>query len=345
MQEAGDLRRLWNRRERGQYLRWLARPSRQPPPYELVDGVRVQSRSTFAPGHRGSLALALDTRSMVHHLRPFDVDGAVVVAMAPWHWPAVAALKRARRVLDLGDDWARLIPARAGSLRELQHRAARQADSVIIASPDLAVFVSGSTPTIVRNGTSTDLVEMPVVPPPQANKLVYVGTMSERFDAPLLGAVLDRMPEWSLDLYGGCSYRLHGDRPSRELQNLLGRTDRRVTWHGIVGRSHVVDVLDQSDVLLIPNRDDETRGQDSMKLYDYAARGRPIVATSAATATWGPLPGVYTADGIDETVEAIRATSKHTVADSAQQQAWAKGNTWDQRWPEWWSAARGEGLG
>ena len=144
--------------------------------------------------------------------------------------------------------------------------------------------------TVVRNAVDEELLRTPLSPVPGDRRMVYVGTLSERFDATLAGHLLDRLPDWRLDLFGQCRYAQMGTRPGSELVTLLARDDGRVRWHGPVGRDRLAGVLDSADVLLLPNRAEHSRGQDSMKLYDYCARARPIVASDGAVAGMSESP-------------------------------------------------------
>ena len=118
-------------------------------------------------------------------------------------------------------------------------------------------------------------------------------------------------------------------QPDEELASLLTRPE--VTWHGVVARSEVARVLDRADVAVMPHRASLERGQDSMKLYDYAARARPIVASGAAAATDAEA-GVARASTPEEFGAAVvRAAAEPT----AERQRWAC------RWEPWRDAVLG----
>ena len=147
--------------------------------------------------------------------------GQVIVATVPWEWPAVARCKGVRRVFDCADDWCEVMPHRRTHLRALYDRVAAEADTIICASESLAERFAPRQVTVVRNGTPASLLVTQPVPAPGTSTMVYAGTMSERFDAPLVAAVLERLPEWRLDLYGQCQYAGHADEPDPELTGLL----------------------------------------------------------------------------------------------------------------------------
>lgn len=306
-----------------------------------VSGVEVVAQATLVPGHRGAAARALDVARLAAALRRIPGSAeAVVVATQPWQWPAVARVSAARRVFDCADDWARLIPRRAGAIDGLTRRIAREADAVIAVSGALASSFPGPRVSVVANGVDPVLAATPGEPPPPERRLVYAGTLSERFDAPLIEAVLDRLTGWELELYGQCQYAGQGERPDAELGRLLARHAGRVSWRGPVPRERLGGALDRGRVLIAPHRTGISRGQDSMKLYDYAARGRPIVSTPGALGPPELLAGAHVreADGVDAFARALEVAGDE-ADEVAVPVAWLEAHSWPRRWAEWRAAA------
>jgi glycosyltransferase involved in cell wall biosynthesis len=260
----------------------------------------------------------------------------------PWQWPAVGSMRVKRRVLDMGDDWATLIPSRARRMRELYLRAAAEADEIVVVSEVLAELFGGRQVRVVRNGVDEALLASSPPAPPRARRIVYVGMLSERFDAPLVGRVLDRLPGWTAEIYGPCAYRGNGSKPGPELAALLAREDGRARWHGPVAREQLPDVLDRADVLLVPNRP-HCAGQVSMKIYDYAARGRPIVATTMAADGISELPPHSRLGNDADELAGLICEAQHEPATAALERIeWAAAQSWDSRWREWSTALFGE---
>lgn len=310
-------------------------------PVQITPGVSVLAQATLVPGHVSDLGQAVEARRLAWTLgRLPRRPGTVVVATQPWQWPALAALRGVRRVVDLADDWRALIPRRSDAFDRLHTRIAREADAVLLASPALAGAFAGAPVTIAPNGVDAALADRPATPAPEASRLVYAGTLSERFDAPLLGEVMDRLEDWEAELYGPCLYAGHGDAPAPELRALLRRHAGRIRWCGSVERSELAAALDRGTVLIAPHRAAQVRGQDSMKLYDYAARRRPIVATPGALGS-APLA----AAGVREAAGAVAfATTVRGAAQAGRDpgvEAWLAQNSWDARWPRWRAAAFG----
>jgi hypothetical protein len=264
-----------------------------------------------------------------------------VVGYVPWQWPAVHATSASRKVFDCTDNWITILPQRTNQLRRLFTRIADEADEIVVVSSSLQELFPSRRVRVVPNGADDDLVAKEVMTRPNKNRLSYVGTLSKRFDAPLMETVLATLPDWTLDLYGPCQYPDCGDSPGAELCALLEAHPGRVTWHGPVDRRHVGCFLDVSDVLLIPNRPEQSTGQDSMKLYDYASRGRPVVMTPIEVGESGLPPGTGVAASAREFVEAILASTEEDPSLAQKRQTWAKANTYERRWPSWATAVLG----
>ncbi|HTW20018.1 MAG TPA: glycosyltransferase [Mycobacteriales bacterium] len=342
LEAPADIRALADSDECARYLTGLLRGARRRPSGPDAVGVDLWSRSTVVPPHRGPRALAWDAARLAHDLARFDQPETVVVACSPWAWPAVEGLTQARRVIDLGDDWAALIPDRADLVAALYARIAATADGIVLASADLVGAFPGRIPTVIPNGVDPSMIASPPTAPPDRRRMVYVGTLSERLDVPLLTDVVRALPSWTLDLYGPCAYRRRGNRPDAELLGLLAQAPERVRWHGPLPRPDVPEVIDGSDVALVPNRASSTAGQDSMKVYDYAARGRPIVATTAVLGR-RRVPGALVASGPVEFVGAVAEGAEQPAHARQEAVGWAARNTWPRRWPQWWAAVRGPG--
>ena len=305
--------------------------------------ITVVTRSTVLPAHLGRAWQRLDAL-LLRGLLPAGDEGGeqTIVATLPWQWPAVRGCRGARRVLDVADDWAALIPRHARRIRELYARAAHEADEIIAVSEHLREQFEGRRVTVIRNGVDERMLRDPLTPPPEAQRMAYVGTLSERFDAPLVGRLLDRLPGWTVELVGPCAYARGGSEPGPELRALLARPDGRVRLHAAVGRERLSSVLDEADVLLLPNRAGHSRGQDSMKIYDYAARGRPIVSTAAARdGVSDEPPGLYVGADADQLAVLVRNATIEPGALARQRSRWAAAQAWDCRWPEWSQALFG----
>ncbi len=233
------------------------------------------------------------------------------------------------------------MPGRRKRFERLYRRIAAEADEIVVVNPDLARHFPARDCMLILNGVSETLIEMPRVTPGADRTLAYVGTLTPRFDAELVRRILEILPDWRLEVVGPCMYPGRGSGPNSDFQQLLD-VGSRVTWHGPLPRERATDVIDRSTVAIVPNRPDQSLGQDSMKLYDYAARGRPIVSTrSSGTSAAASLPHVRLAGSADDFAQAILDAASEPAEYSVERRAWAQGHTWQQRWPAWSGAVFG----
>lgn len=304
--------------------------------------IRVVGQAALLPGHRSAVAQQIHNLALRRALRAIGAGPeTVLVATVPWQWPAVAGTPAARRVYDCGDDWGALIPRRAAAFSKLHSRIGREADTVVLVSRDLVGEFGDRRVEIVPNGLEPRLAEASSAAPAE-RCMVYAGTLSERVDAAFLGRVLARLPDWRLELYGQCRYAGRGDRPGPELEALLEGHGGRARWMGAVERERLAAALDRGEVLVAAHRAAQVRGQSSMKLYDYAARRRPIVTTPGALgpSSFTARAGVIEAAGVDEFAAAVLAAAGSASGRRASGE-WLAEHSWDARWSAWREAVLG----
>jgi glycosyltransferase involved in cell wall biosynthesis len=235
-----------------------------------------------------------------------------------------------------------LIPARRDAIAAMLGRIALEADAVIVDHPRLVTLFARPDVAVVQNGADDRLLATPISKPPQARAMAYAGTLSERLDTDLLRLLLAALPDSRLDLYGECRYKGGRDQPAPELRRLLTEFTGRVAWHGVVSREELASRLDAARVLLLPHRVIGAVGGDSMKLYDYAARGRPIVSTLWA----GDLretapPGTYFADAPSQFADAVARAMEDDPGNAVLRRAWAETHSSASRWDAWSRAVFG----
>jgi hypothetical protein len=294
------------------------------------------------PPYRGRAAQVAESALLGRILRPFDRPEVSIVATNPWQWPAVSRMLKARRIFDCADDWTMLVPKRRDAIAEMLDRIVVEADAVIVDSQWLARMFSRPDVSLVRNGVDERLLATPLSEPPSTQTMAYAGTLSERLDTDLLAFVLTALPGWRLDLYGECRYAGRRDQPDSRLSRLLTVFAKQIAWHGPVGRDELAVRLDHARVLLIPHRAVGAVRGDSMKLYDYAARGRPIVSTSwpGDVEHFAP-PAIYFADAPAQFVESVTRAMDDAPRNAELRRAWAEENRWALRWDAWAEAAFG----
>jgi glycosyltransferase involved in cell wall biosynthesis len=318
---------------------WLCGFRGAPRAGSSVPNVHVVPQATLFPGHLNGLSEATSNLLLSRQLGRASDEAAVVVNV-PWQWPATRSA-HGRRVFDCADDWSELVAHRSARLTQLYRRIGREADAIIVANPSLAVHFPVDRTVVVRNGVSDDMLA-PLAPAVKEPRLVHAGTLTPRFDADLAARVLEQLPDWSLELYGQCQYPGFQELPGPELSRLLSDYTPRVRWHGVVAREALSAAIDHAAVALVLNRPERSLGQDSMKLYDYAARGRPIVTTrfSPQLDESGP-PHLRVVDDAREMAEGILASREEEASWPGDRRRWAEEQRWISRWADWGAAVFG----
>ncbi len=101
--------------------------------------------------------------------------------------------------------------------------------------------------------------------------LGYVGVIQERLDVEGLLVLAKELPEASIVLVGPVSSEEHV-RTLRSVANIHFLGERPA--------SAIPSYVDAFDVCLVPHLDDElTRSMDPLKVYEYLAAGKPVVAS------------------------------------------------------------------
>jgi len=321
---------------------WLAGLAGRPGVSPADSHLETVLRSVPVPGHRSAFAGAIDSWLLFHSIsRREQTVNSSVMATTPWQWPAVRRLRVGRRIFDCADDWSSIMPSRSLALKALYRRVGAEADVVVVCRESLGALFGDREVIVVPNGTNAATLRTPVSAAPRLQSMVYVGTYSERFDCELMMAVLERLPGWRLELYGPCRYG-RGDAPSPEFDRMLARCGGRAVWHGVVARNELAQKLDAADVLVVPHTRLGGNTGDNMKLYDYAARGRPIVATpyTDGLAERGP-PGMQIAATPNTFAAAVVSVAAEPSEMVKERRRWAEANDWKHRWPSWSQALFG----
>jgi glycosyltransferase involved in cell wall biosynthesis len=177
-------------------------------------------------------------------------------------------------------------------VQQMEKEIARKAHLIVVTSPTLYESKSGLNEHIVLVPNAVDYdafsallaqeaappADMAAIEPPVAG---YVGAVNDKLDLELLARVAQRCVDWSFVLVGPVSIS-YGE----EQQTL--QTLRALPNVHLLGRKPVHEVplyISACDVCLLPYRVNEwTRNIDSLKLYEYLACGKPIVATDVPAA-------------------------------------------------------------
>ncbi len=224
-------------------------------------------------------------------------------------------------------------------VEHMEEELARQADLVFVTSPMLmaskARFSERVTlvPNAVDYKTFAAVRDSGAPIPADVDSgsrpvIGYIGAINDKVDLPLLAQVARHYPDWVLLLVG--PVLLTDPESLTALTALRGLPNVR-----LVGRQDVTDVpryIMACDVCLLPYRvNDWTRHIDSLKIYEYLACGKPVVASQVPTAQCcGDLIAI--APSADEFVEMIgQARTADTLILRKKRQELAERNTWDER--------------
>jgi glycosyltransferase involved in cell wall biosynthesis len=160
--------------------------------------------------------------------------------------------------------------------------------------------------------------------------------LSRKLDVELLASIADRDPERSVLVAGPAD---DGLRPAME--RLAARPN--VTWLGPVPYGELPAVIAAFDVGLIPYAtNDYTRNVFPLKLFEYLAAGKPVVATGLPELV-DFEPDVVVGTGIEDAEQGIAAAlALRGPDDVARRQAIAAENTWETRTERLLSLVAGE---
>jgi teichuronic acid biosynthesis glycosyltransferase TuaH len=237
-------------------------------------------------------------------------------------------------VYDLTDDWAAFEsdPLRRAAVQERIESLAARADLVLACSRPLerdarawsehVRYLPNAVEAPVDGGTEGEPADVAALPRP---RIGYAGTLhASRLDVELLRAAALLRPAWSFVLLGpdelspADSSRLHGPANVHHL--------------GVRPHAEVRGYLTAFDVCLVPHVvSDFTRSLDPLKLYEYLAAGRPVVATPVGNAP-DLAEYILLAATPQELVEACeRAIAADSSELAALRRGAVAGATWDER--------------
>ena len=263
--------------------------------------------------------------------RAADRAGLVRPAVITTH-PLVAgfsALPWARSTcFYVRDDWSQL-PARQPwwpAYRAAFQDVAASGRPVAAVSQVILDRLEPTGPTaVVPNGIEPE--EWAGPPPPQpawfaavpGPRLVYVGTLDSRLDVDGVLALARARPDLHQVLVGAVGDAAH-------VAPLTGVPNVHVHRH--VGRGEVVAVLRSADACLIPHqRTALTEAMSPLKLYEYLAAGRPVLAVDLLPVR-GLGPRVLLTERAADFVEVVDAALALGPAPEAERSAFLERHSW-----------------
>ena len=253
-----------------------------------------------------------------------------------WHIEVAGRLGPGRCLIECLDDLVQVladspsrladIPAQLSAAIARAHFVAAVDASLLEGITDgsarFATAPNGIDAGFLDAGAQTWLEPETLTGSPRPRLVVVAGEWSfeRRVDHEFLGAVMERLPDWSLVLVGVPK------RPSSSIRELLLRPG--VVSMGIQAHLALVPLLRACDVGAVPYR--EAGGRDVLKTYEYLACGLPVVSTVDEPprglepwVTMAPDPGAF--------ATACRELSRSGLVEKDQLRAILGESTWDRR--------------
>jgi teichuronic acid biosynthesis glycosyltransferase TuaH len=228
------------------------------------------------------------------------------------------------------DDWA-AYPARQAwwpAYREAYAAVRRHHRRVCAVSAPLLERISPTGPAaVVPNGIDADEWRRPSSAPAwftalPGPRLLYVGNLQDRLDVAALDHLASARPDASIVLVGPLLDPAHFAALARR---------PNVVLHDRVDRAQVVGLCRAADVCLVPHRRTPlTEAMSPLKLYEYLAAGRPVVAIDLPPMRIDADRLVhYSSPG--ELPAAVDAALGRGPAPEEERQAFLDANTWGRR--------------
>ena len=263
-------------------LRRLGRIRRVP------NGPLVYTPPPVLPVYYSPAVNALNQRLLLYYLRRVLGRLGLRPDVLWTYWPNTAFLigRLGERVsvYHCIDDFAAAgypITSRRAIVR-MEARQCRKVDLILARTAALAAAKRRLNPNthFLPGGVDTDHFDPSQVtaPPPEVAALPrprvgFVGTIDDRLDVSLLARCAKALPAATIVLVGPVKRHRVDLRPLRGLGN--------VRFLPPCPHSQVPAIVEAFDVCLIPYRVNEyTSGLSPVKLYEYLAMGKPVVATN-----------------------------------------------------------------
>ena len=321
-----DLKRMWRRLRRG-----LAQPRQ-------VDGLYVLSPLVL-PLHRYRIVRALNRRLLARLVRRaaarIGLRRPILWAYIPQAEALIETLQPELVVYHCVDDMAAQPGIDAASFRSAEARFAARADLVLASAPALASRLRTLSDKVLDapNVADTELFATALIPGPldpalaalPAPRIVFTGAIVRtKLDFDLLIALARARRAWSFALVGPIG---PGD-PGADVSAL--EAEPNIHLLGQRPYSELPAVLRAADAGLIPYaRNELTESIFPMKVYEYLAAGRPVVATPlpalenvAEVATAADAQGI--AELLDETLAHDSPERRAERSRSAASHSWKR---------------------
>jgi len=321
--DRADLVRIWRK-----LVAMLRRksPSHDPARSTAEGPLVIDPRAVPLPGN--PLARAINRGLLRHLLRDATkragVDRPVLWLSLPTAVDAIGSAGERAVVYYCGDDFAALDGVNHGPIARLEQELVERADLVLAASPVLAARFPAHKTRLVEHGADVELFSTPTVRAgdlPQDRPVAgFYGSLSAWLDLELLAATAARMPHWAFVLIG----------PTKtDLGPLAGLDNIRL--FGPRDHARLPAYAQHWDAALLPFRDTaQIRACNPLKLREYLAAGRPVIATDFP-ALDGYRDLVRTVDSATSLTAALEEARAEGLARSAERRERVADQSWTVR--------------
>lgn len=319
----------------------------QPPRLRRISrGLSVFRPASWAPrSTRMPLRAVTDTifmTSLRKAIRALDLNSPILWLFLPEMDMFVGRFGEKLVIYHIVDEYCGYTGISAGwqpTLRQAEERLARRADLVVVTSPELFERKKGLNRNTILVPNAVDYQAFAggcSAPQHFPDELAgcqrpiagYIGAINDKLDLELLARTATEATRWTLVLVGPIGVQsetgLQALGKLRALPNVRFVSARPV--------NEVPRFVAACDVCLLPYRIMEwTKHIDSLKLYEYLACAKPVVATDVPAARRaGDV--VEIASSVDTLTEAMeRALSSDSPERRQRRQEIASRNTWDSR--------------
>jgi glycosyltransferase involved in cell wall biosynthesis len=234
------------------------------------------------PTFRTRWSRALNCRLISAHLkqRVPNLQSSIVLTTIPLVADLVRALPASRWIYYCVDDFAEWPGLDGATLRQMEDDLIRSVDQIVAAGDRLADRIrdQGRNPLIITHGVELEHWKQAELNPSQLPELaraerpiaLFWGLIDARLDVEWLLRLGTAMRSGTIVLVG----------PTQDPDRALSRVPR-VRFTGPLGYQDLPAVAAAADVLIMPYADlPVTRAMQPLKLKEYMATGKPVVARS-----------------------------------------------------------------
>jgi glycosyltransferase involved in cell wall biosynthesis len=285
----------------------------------------------------GKITAAIRRAAFRGVLASLHATAPILWLLRPWHADQIGLYGEQLVVYHVTDEYSDYptISDKAQFRRD-EEALLRRADLVIVTSPALLAAKACCNPHthLVRNGVDYEGFQRALaaqgehpafrgLPHP---RIGYAGALNEKIDFGLIDTLARSRPDWQFALVGSLDL-VRDEGEGRGLKSLPN-----VHWTGRVPVEEVPAAISSMDVCLLPYKINPwTANIDSLKLYEYLACGKPVVATDvpAARGFSGLVRIAAGASAFEAAVE--DALAEDSAICAGPRKAAAAANTWDHR--------------